>query len=65
MYIPFVVTNLCSSSHMRRGGEVPGQIDSETECIEDDGLHAVTYVTRQYHYQHITKIHVCMMEQNG
>ena len=65
MYIPFVVQNLCSASHMRRNGKNPEHINAETEYIEEDGLLVYTRVVRQYHYQNTIKIHVCMMEQNS
>ena len=38
LYITSLVQNLCSTFHMRKDGEFPGQIDAETEYIEEDGV---------------------------
>ena len=50
MYIPALVQNLFSPSHMRRDGDFPGQLGAETEYIEDNGVLVDTFVVRQYHY---------------
>ena len=51
LYIPSLVQNLCSPSHMRRDGDFPGQIGAETECINENGAMIDTVAVRQYHYQ--------------